>query len=176
MIKNILVLSFLLSFLGVNISYAAKVVNKEQESQLVDLIKNFNYESNNRDIDALVNYIPPHLITAMSLRLGKTNESLADDFKSSLSSQIKVDSSSKYLLDASNIKYSVSADGQIYALIGTERSNAKVKVLSQTLAIYENSKWYLVYGGARAVQNPIFSMIYPSLSEIKFSLEKVIRK
>lgn len=152
----------------------AENINLKQS--LENKISEINTTTQQQNVNKLVNYLPPHLLSSMSLRLGKTIEQLKQDFKIKLNQQIKTDSNIQYSLTKKDIEYGKTSDGQIYAIIPTITENKENIIHSQILALYENNNWYIIYGGVKAAQNPLLSLIYPSISEIHFKANKIIKK
>ncbi len=150
--------------------------DKSIDKKLIDVVKTINKSADEKNFNKLVSYLPPHLIASMSLRLGKTNNQLIEDFKKKLTTQIKNDPTVHYILSENNIHYDKTSDGQIFALIPTNIEDDKKIIHKQSLAIYENNNWYIIYGGAQTVQNQLFTLIYPTLNEIHFQAEKIIKK
>lgn len=147
-----------------------------QNSELASLITHFNKASEQKDISFFVENMPQHLLDSMALRLGKTKQELLTDMKKQLDKQIKSEDAMRYSLKSDDIKYNITSNGQAYALITTVKENKRLKVESQTLAIFEDAHWHLIYGGARAVQNPAFLLIYPSFEGVELRPDKVIHK
>lgn len=158
----------------INLSVGYGVTNLEKTA-LSHLISDYNKASQCNDVAFFVQNMPQHLLDSMGLRLGRTRDELLHDMQAQLESQIKSKSAMKYSLKFDKIQYNITSSGLTYALITTVKENKRLKVESQTLAIFENAKWHLIYGGARAVQNPAFLLIYPSLEGVKFRPEIVIK-
>lgn len=172
--KRIICFCFFFLFITSKLAFCKE--NKLIENQLIDVVKIINKNSNEKNFNKLVNYLPPHLIASMALRLGKTNDELREDFKKRLTTQIKNDPTVHYTLSENTIYYDKTSDGQIFALIPTNIEDSKKTIHKQSLAIYENNNWYVIYGGAQAVQNQLFTLIYPSFGEIHFQPDEIIKK
>lgn len=171
--KKIIFFIFFLIILLTNKVFAETIPIKQQ---LNDIIENVNIATQAKNVDKLVKYLPPHLLASMSLRLGKPVESLEQEFKTKINTQLKNDSIVKYSLNQKNVKISKTSDGQIFAIIPTIIENNKNIIHKQTLALYENNHWYIIYGGVQPAQNPLMALIYPSITEIHFKADKIIRK
>jgi len=95
----------------------------------------------------------------------RTVEDLQNEFASSLQQQFDNDGMNHYRFDTDIISYHETKTGEFYALVPTRVTMQDNIHLFQTLAIYENG-WYLIQGGQKAVQNPVFLEIYPFFAEI----------
>ncbi|WJW79795.1 hypothetical protein [Bartonella sp. TP] len=171
--QNLLIIFLVIFSLPASSSAA---VSSTQKSELSSLIVQFNRAAEQKDISFFVENMPQHLLDSMALRLGKTKQELLNDMKMQLGKQIKSEDAMTYSLKSNDIQYNIASNGQAYALITTVKENKRLKVESQTLAIFENARWHLIYGGARAVQNPAFLLIYPSFEGVELRPDKVIQK
>jgi len=53
-----------------------------------------------------------------------------------------------------------------YALFPTRVETAKGVSEFMTLVLYDDTKWHLIYGGQKTVQNPVFLEIYPAFASV----------
>lgn len=154
----------------------AAPANAVQQRELVTLVTNFNKAVVDKDATLFVNNMPNRLIREMSLRMNATEASLRENLKNQIERQFSLSKDGVYKLDDQNIQFAETKDGQFYALIPTHIETKDHIVNSMTLSIYEDGKWHIIFGGMRAVKNPIFLEIYPSFQNINFPDEKVIEK
>jgi len=144
---------------------AAAEIALEQKQALVQKIEAINQGLEVRDIRPLVEALPPRFYQEMARRLVRKAEELQDEFASSLQQQFDSDGMNHYRFNVETISYHESKAGGLYALVPSQIGMRDAIHDFYTLAVYDEG-WYLMPGGQKTVQNPVFLEIYPYLGEI----------
>ncbi|WP_332066237.1 hypothetical protein [Bartonella sp. CB189] len=175
--KRIFYFAFsLLLFFYVSEQSLASELMKKQRDELSDLISDVNKAVKNKNFTAISARIPSRLYKEMARRLNTTEHNLRDSFLKHLHAQFKNLPDGAFHLDAKNIDYHQTDKGTLYALIPTVLETKDRIIQYKTLAIFDKMQWYLIYGGQKTVQNPVFLEIYPDFHKVHFPKEKVINK
>ena len=147
-----------------------------EQRELVLLVKNVTDAVAKKDFSVLVNTMPDRLYKEMAVRMHTTESALRGDLQKQVSAQFSMMIPNGYKLDGENIEYKETGDGTFYALIPTRIETPNEVVESTTLAIFDNTKWHIILGGQRTVQNPVFLEIYPSFQNVSVPVGKVTKK
>nr|WP_053944661.1 hypothetical protein [Bartonella ancashensis] len=169
---------FVLIFFLINtgkLGLAADVTALER-TKLSNLIVDINEAVRGENFAVIASHMPARLYKEMAHRLGVTEASLRSDFLKKLRAQFKTILAGTYHLDEANVEYFQTRAGTFYAFIPTQFETKDSIVQYKTLAIVDNSQWYLIYGGKKTVQNPVFLEIYNDLGEVNLTKETVIKK
>ncbi|WP_273756284.1 hypothetical protein [Bartonella sp. MM73XJBT] len=163
-------------FLSVGQQSLASEPTETQKAELSRLIVDANHAVKNGDFVSLSHYMPDRLYQEMARRLNTTESDLRNKFFEQLRVQFESLPADAYHLDETNIDYLQAAHGTFYALIPT-RVETKDRIIEyKTLAIFDKTQWYLIYGGQKTVQNPVFLEIYPDFNNLYLPKEIVIKK
>lgn len=154
----------------------AHPVSELQKRELVQLVNDINSSARRRDTSLIVNNMPARLYRAMAERMHMTETALRESLRKSVQAQFEQIGENAYRLDAAGIQYAETKDGTPYALVPTRIETDSNIVEFMTLALYDNTKWHLVYGGQKTVQNPVFLEIYPAFANVSMPAPKVSRK
>ncbi|WP_455474979.1 hypothetical protein [Bartonella sp. B30(2025)] len=165
-------------FLFFNISEQslASEFTTTQKTHLLNLIVDVNNAVKNRNFETISAHMPSRIYKEMARRLNTTEDNLRHSFLEHLRAQFKNLPSDAYHLDDKNIDYLKTDSGTFYALIPTVLETKDRIIQYKTLAIFDKNQWHLIYGGQKAVQNPIFLEIYPDFSKVHLPKETVISK
>ncbi|WP_455480329.1 hypothetical protein V3564_04065 [Bartonella sp. B12(2025)] len=168
----------LILFLSVSIGKQSLASESEpiQKAELLRLIVDVNHAVKNKNYALISTYMPERLYKEMARRLNITEDNLRDSFIKQLRAQFKNLPLDAYHLDETNIDYLQTDNGIFYALIPTTLETKDRVIRYKTLAVFDKTQWYLIYGGQKAVQNPIFLEIYPDFNKIHLPKEIVIKK
>lgn len=120
--------------------------------------------------------MPERLYKEMARRLNTTEDALRDNFLQQLHRQFENLPSGSYCLDKENIEYLQTDNGTLYALIPTILEMKDRIIRYKTLAIFDKTQWYLIYGGQKTLQNPVFLEIYPDFIKVHLPMETIIKK
>ncbi|UXN02360.1 MULTISPECIES: hypothetical protein [unclassified Bartonella] len=173
-ISSIIIGVFMLLALAINAN--ARQPSGLEQRELVLLVKNINDAVEKKDFSILVNSMPERLYKEMAIKMYTTEVVLREDFKKQITQQFSNVIEGGYQLDGDKIEYKETADGTFYALIPTRFETSQAVIESQTLAIFDNTKWHIVLGGQKTVQNPVFLEIYPSFQNVSVPVGKAIAK
>ena len=152
-----------LSVANITASYAAEP-DTIQKAELNGLVDELNNAAQQKNMGVIANNMPDRLYKEMAVRLKTTEADLKKDLVKQLESQFSALPVGAYHLDASKIEYHQT----------DETKDAVIEY--QTLAIMDNTKWHLIYGGQKTIQNPVFQEIYPAFQNISIPPAKVTRK
>ncbi len=147
-----------------------------QKAGLSSLIVEVNDSVKNGNFTLLSSHMPDRLYKEIARRLQTTEESLHHDFLQQLRVQFENLPAGAYHLDETNIDYLQTESGAVYALIPTRLETKDRLIKYKTLAIFDKTRWYLIYGGHKTIQNPVFLEIYPDFDQIHLPLKEVIMK
>lgn len=173
-IAGIIIGFFMVLALTVNAN--ARQPSGLEQRELVLLVKNINDAVAKKDFSVLVNAMPERLYKEMAIKMYTTEAVLREDFKKQVTQQFGNVVENGYKLDGDKIEYKETSDGTFYALIPTRFETKESVVQSQTLAIFDNTKWHIVLGGQKTVQNPVFLEIYPSFQNVSVPVGEAIAK
>ncbi|WP_336294832.1 hypothetical protein [Bartonella sp. CB169] len=146
-----------------------------QKVELLRLVADINNAVKNRDFAVISLHMPKRLYKEMARRLNTTEKNLRDSFIKQLSVQFENLSLDAYHLDEKNIAYLQSNSGILYALIPTTLKTKDRIIQYKTLAIFDKTQWYLIYGGQKTIQNPIFLEIYPDFNNVQLPNKIIIK-
>ncbi|VEJ45563.1 hypothetical protein [Bartonella vinsonii] len=163
-------------FLSVDKQSAASELETIQKAELSRLVVDVNNAVRNGNFALLSAYMPDRLYKEMARRLNKTEDHLRHGFLKQLRAQFENFPTGAYHLDEKNIDYLQTDKGTFYALIPTMLETNDRVIQYKTLAIFDKMQWYLIYGGQKTVQNPVFLEIYPDFSRVHLPKEIIIRK
>ncbi len=155
---------------------AATELNSIQKAELNGLVIETNNAAQHKDLNFIANNMPERLFKEMALRLKTDEATLKQNFVKQLDKQFSNLQSGGYRLDEAKIEYRQTANGMPYALIPTRIETKETIAEYPTLAILDNTKWHLIYGGQKTVQNPVFLEIYPDYQDIRIPQEEITRK
>ena len=167
--------AFALFISGIGVSNAAEP-DSIQKAELDGLIAQINNAAQKKDLSFIANNMPERLFKEMALRLKTDEETLKKNFINQLDSQFSNLPAGAYRLDTGKIEYRQTTNGVPYALIPTRVETKDAIIEYPTLAIIDNTKWHLIYGGQKTVQNPVFLEIYPDFQDVSIPQEKITRK
>ncbi|WP_273759427.1 hypothetical protein [Bartonella sp. ML70XJBT.G] len=163
-------------FFSVGQQSLASEPTETQKAELLRLIVEANQAVKNEDFVSLSHYMPDRLYQEMARRLNTTESDLRNKFLERLRIQFENLPADAYHLDETNIDYLQAVHGTFYALIPT-RLETKDRIIEyKTLAIFDKTQWYLIYGGQKTVQNPVFLEIYPDFNDVHLPKEIIIKK
>lgn len=164
-----------LSVANITASYAAEP-DTIQKAELNGLVDELNNAAQQKNMGMIANNMPDRLFKEMAVRLKTTEADLKKDLVKQLESQFSALPVGAYHLDASKIEYYQTDKGVAYALVPTRVETKDAVIEYQTLAIMDNTKWHLIYGGQKTIQNPVFQEIYPAFQNVSIPPAKVTRK
>lgn len=156
-------------------SFAAEP-NTIQKTELNGLVTDLNNAAKHKNMAMLANNMPDRLFKEMAIRLRTTEEALRSNLVKQLENQFASLPAGAYSLDAEKIEYRQTDDGTFYALVPTRVETTDTIAEYQTLAIFDNTKWHLIYGGQKTIQNPVFLEIYPAFHNVNIPKETITRK
>lgn len=163
-------------FFNVGQQSLASEPTETQKAELSRLIADANDAVKNGDFLSLSRYMPERLYQEMARRLNTTESDLRNKFLERLRVQFENLSAGAYHLDEANVDYLQTVRGAFYALIPT-RLETKDRIIEyKTLAIFDKMQWYLIYGGQKTVQNPVFLEIYPDFNDVHLPKESIIKR
>jgi len=136
-----------------------------QKKELVLFLEDVNRAIASGESDALSATMPPRLYQEMAQRMQTDIVTLQKIFKEQLQKQFTAELGG-YKFDSTHIDYHQATDGTFYALVSTQVKMQTATINFKTLALYEDTKWYLIHGGQKTVQNPVLIEIYPFLKEV----------
>ncbi|WP_455478306.1 hypothetical protein V3565_06240 [Bartonella sp. B10] len=168
-------LSLLLSLNAVKYSFASELT-VVQKADLSNLVVSINNAVKNKNFASLSSFMPDLLYKEMARRLNTTENNLRDNFLKKIRVQFKNLPANAYRLDKTNIDYLQTDSGIFYALIPTELEIKDQIIQYRTLAIFDKNQWYLIYGGQKTIQNPVFLEIYPDFNGVNLPKETIIKK
>jgi len=154
----------------------ALMVSDLQKKELALLVTQINNAAARKDTAPIIAMMPERLYQEMARRLHLSEQALQADFRRSLNEQFAHLAGSGYRLDGHAIHYAATPDGRFYALVPTRVETDKAVMEFMTPAIYDNTKWHLIYGGQKTMQNPVFAEIYPYSADIVLPAVKIIAK
>ncbi|GAA4662997.1 hypothetical protein [Bartonella pachyuromydis] len=163
-------------FLSVGQQSLASEPTETQKAELSRLVVDANDAVKKKDFASLSRYMPDRLYQEMARRLNTTESNLRNKFLKRLRIQFKDLPADAYHLDETNINYLQTANGTFYALIPTILEMEDRIIEYNTLAIFDKMQWYLIYGGQKTVQNPVFLEIYPDFNNVHLPEETIIKK
>jgi len=176
---------FCVAFMLVMIAVSAFAVepNGLQKRELALLLEDLNRAFAKKDsavlADVLADALPPRLYQEMAKLMQTNAETLRLSFKNQFQqhfAQYEIGEGSGYVFDMHDIDYHQASDGTFYALI-TARMETQHEISHlKTLALYENTKWYVIHGGQKTIQNSIFLEIYPFLEDVSIPLPEREKK
>jgi len=149
---------------------------QEEKQALVQTLATLNIRLEAGDVSALAETMPPRLYKEMAVLLQQSVEALQADFITRLQAQFGGDGLEKYHFDGDLISYHETKSGSFYALVPTYMEMQDTIREFKTLALYDESHWYLIQGGQKTVQNPVFLEIYPFLAEIVIPPAQITKK
>ncbi|EJF77422.1 hypothetical protein MCO_01337 [Bartonella sp. DB5-6] len=147
-----------------------------QKAELLRLVVDVNSALKNRNFAPISAYMPDRLYKEMARRLNTTEDSLRHSFLQQLHVQFENLPDGAYRLSEKNIDYLQTDKGTLYALIPTTLEMKDRIMRYKTLAIFDKTQWYLIYGGQKTVQNPVFLEIYPDFNRVHLPKEIIIKK
>ncbi|WP_406604243.1 hypothetical protein [Bartonella gliris] len=147
-----------------------------QKAELSNLIVDVNNAVENGNFVPLSTYMPSRLYKEIARRLNTTEDNLRDSFLKQLRVQFENLPAGAYRLDETSIDYLQTDNGTFYALIPTMLETKDRIIQYKTLAIFDKTQWYLIYGGQKTVQNQIFLEIYPDFNKVHLPKETIINK
>lgn len=150
--------------------------NSIQKAELNGLIVEINNAAEHKDLSFIANNMPERLFKEMALRLKTDQATLKQNFVKQLDRQFSSLQAGGYHLDADKIEYRQTASGIPFALVPTRVETKETIAEYPTLAILDNTKWHLIYGGQKTIQNPVFLEIYPDYQDVNIPQEKITRK
>ncbi|EJF90826.1 hypothetical protein ME1_00026 [Bartonella vinsonii subsp. arupensis OK-94-513] len=163
-------------FLNVDKQSVASELETIQKAELSRLVVDVNHAVRNGNFAPLSAYMPDRLYKEMARRLNKTEDSLRHSFLEQLHAQFENLPSGAYHLDEKNIDYLQTNKGTFYALIPTILEMSDRVIQYKTLAIFDKTQWYLIYGGQKTIQNPVFLEIYPDFNRVLLPKEIIVKK
>ncbi|GAA5102439.1 hypothetical protein GCM10023260_14340 [Bartonella acomydis] len=163
-------------FLSVGQQSFALEPTEIQKTELSRLIVDVNNAVKNGDLVSISHYMPERLYQEMARRLNMAENDLRNNFLEQLRMQFKSLPADAYRLDEKNIEYLQTDHGAFYALVPTIVERKDRILQYKTLAIFDNAQWYLIYGGQKTVQNPVFLEIYPDFNNVHLPKETIINK
>ncbi|ATO57180.1 hypothetical protein [Bartonella sp. 1-1C] len=147
-----------------------------QKNTLSNLVVDINKAMKNKNFSIVSAHMPDRLYREIARRLNTTEDSLRNNFLEKLHMQFANLSTDAYHLDEKEIDYKRINNDIFYALIPTVIETKDRIIKYKTLAIFDNGKWFLVYGGQKTIQNTVFLEIYPDFKGINMPKETVIEK
>ncbi|WP_208435964.1 hypothetical protein [Bartonella phoceensis] len=147
-----------------------------QKAELLRLVVDINNAIKNRNFALISAYIPDKLYKEIGRRLNTSEDKLRHNFLEQLRAQFESLPADAYYLDATDIEYSQTDKGTFYALIPTTLETKDRIIEYKTLAIFDKTQWYLIYGGQKTVQNPVFLETYPDFNKVHLPLATIIKK
>ncbi|EJF89012.1 hypothetical protein [Bartonella tamiae] len=150
--------------------------NRMQKAELNSLITQLNIAAENKNMSVIANNMPTRLFKEMARRLNTKEMALRDNLVEQLENQFANLPAGAYHLDNNNISYHETQNKTFYALVPTRVETNDTIAHYQTLAIFDNTKWHLIYGGQKTVQNPIFLEIYPAFKDVSIPEQIVTTK
>lgn len=154
----------------------ADMVSDLQKKELVLLVNNINNAAERKDAALITAQMPERLYREMAARMHMSEQALRAGLQQSVAEQFAHLAVHGYWLDSGNIHYAAARGGIVYALVPTRVETDKIVTEFMTLAIYDNTKWHLIYGGQKTVQNPVFIEIYPYAADIAMPAAKITAK
>lgn len=147
-----------------------------QKTELSNLVADINNAVRDKNFAVIAAHTPDRLYKEVARRLGMAEVSLYNSLLEKLRDQFENIAAGAYHLDETKIDYLQTKNSTFYALIPTTLETKDRILQYKTLAIFDDSKWYLIYGGQKTVQNPVFLEIYPTLDGINLPKETIIKK
>ncbi|WP_336288307.1 MULTISPECIES: hypothetical protein [unclassified Bartonella] len=147
-----------------------------QKAELLNLIIDVNNAVKNKNFSSIFSYMPSRLYKEMARRLNTTENDLRNNFLKQLSVQFENLPAGAYSLGETNINYLQTDNGTFYALIPTTLETKDRIIQYKTLAIFDQTQWYLIYGGQKTIHNPVFLEIYSDFDKVHLPKETIINK
>ena len=147
-----------------------------QKAQLADVVADFGNAFRTKDSASVVAAIPPRFIAFVAKQVGVTPGDLRSTLADDTAKTMREAEVLSFAIDVENAKYQTLADGSVIALVPTETvmrvDGQKYQANSDTLAITEGGRWYLMRVGS-AQQIQVLRDIYPELSSVHLSSPKM---
>lgn len=166
-------LTVILTGLGFGVAIAAQP-SDNQKQELVQLVQKMNEATAKKDISLIVDNMPERLYNEMAIRMHAKVPELRESLRVQVQSQFDKIKTGGYALDDGAIQYSETKDGTFYAMVPTRVETDTNVMEYMTLALYDQDKWHLIYGGQKTMQNSIFQEIYPSFVNVMMPMPKVM--
>ncbi|EJF85007.1 hypothetical protein [Bartonella rattimassiliensis] len=147
-----------------------------QKDELLRVVTDVNNAIKSGNFTLISRYMPERLYKEMARRLNTTQSALRENFLQQLKRQFEGLPSDSYRLDKENIEYLQTDNGTVYALIPTVLEMKDRIIQYKTLAIFDKTQWYLIYGGQKTLQNPVFLEIYPDFIKVHLPIETITKK
>jgi hypothetical protein len=166
---RLLTLAFALT-LGLSPAFADPV-SPEVAAAVQGRIDTFNGMVASGDLTGTIDFTPPTLLAFMATSFGTTPDAMRGQMRDALKAtqdQVTFDS---FTMDLSSAEQATTPDGsRIYVMIPTESvlsvaGSGKVRSVSQTLALEEDGKWYLI-SIADANQATMMQGAYPEFAKV----------
>jgi len=151
--------------LGVMVVHADEIAGQQKQA-LVKMLEDFNPVLEGGDISPLAEAMPPRIYEKMASVLQLSVEELKRDFVARVQKQLDDDGLKNYHFNSETIAYHETKTGEFYALVSTTIETREGGGEFQTLALYDEGRWYLIQGGQKAVQNSALLEIYPFLADV----------
>ena len=161
--------------LSPNLAWAGSITDA-QKIEIAKAVAAFEVAFKNADYKAVVQLsIPPKLRAAIATRLGVTQGNINQaviEYMAKLMAAIQFE---KFGMATGGTQYLQDANGQPFGLIPTSVvvvvGNHRAASEGHTLALYEESKWWLLR--VEEKQLPLLLEAYPEFSRIDFPKEKM---
>lgn len=177
MAKNIKIFTAAVLFAAASAGQAAaRPASELEKKELVLLVQNVDAAAQRRDASLIANTMPERLYREMAARMNVSAQTLRAQLQKSVEAQFSQMAAGGYQLDSKAIRYGEAKNGAFYALVPTRIETKNAIMAFMTLALYDNTKWHLIYGGQKTIQNPVFAEIYPDLAEIAVPAAKITAK
>lgn len=149
----------------------ARDLTEAEKEGLAQAVESFDAAMRAKDMDTVVGTIPPKVLAAIAEQSGvdveQLRQAVVEQSKQAMSAVTVV----SFGMDLKTAQYREATDGTPYVLIPTETvmdaGTGKMKATSQTLALLDEGKWYLLRV-SDAEQVKILQTVYPQFAGLQF--------
>ncbi|HEV7274783.1 MAG TPA: hypothetical protein VGN80_00680 [Devosiaceae bacterium] len=150
---------------------AARELSAEEKSALAERIATFDAAMVDSDIEALIDVVPPKVIATIAEGAGASEAQLREALIEQSREAMAAVELISFAMDLEAADYRQLPDGTPYVTIPTETvldaGAGKTRVSTQTLALLETGRWYLVRIDDQQ-QVDILKAVYPEFSGVEF--------
>lgn len=150
----------------------ARPVTEEEKTALGETIAAFDAAMRANDMATVISTLPPRMLEVMGAQYGVTVADLTEALITQMQEAMTAVTLVSFGMDIANATYAELSDGTPYALVPTETvmeipDAGKIKAVSETLALIEEGKWYLLR--VDPSQLPLLHQAYPGFAEVTFN-------
>lgn len=162
----------LLLCLAAPIATDARDLTSTENTKLAETVQRFDSAMDSKDFGGLVRTIPPRILKHLAKRGGATDEQINKAIAEALTQAFATVAIQSFAMKLPEADRRELSDGTPYLFIPTEtvvsvEGGDKIAVRSQTLAMMDESEWYLLRT-SDAEQVAVLIEVYPEYKGIEF--------